>query len=233
LRDDRGLGLAAIYAFAAQWAINAAVERSFWGGFAFGQRRFDDCTIFFIVGAAALLARVPRWAAAILTALSCSWTLSLFAAASRLDLNRYSTPGELWRAQMDALSALGFLRPLAFVPPAMRGFVGLAVVPPLVAMAIVAAVAVKLPRRHIAAAVYIVAFALFFAWCGSHDRAHLEQDRALIAFNRRLGPFAGGALNRLGLLQAEEFYLRRSGREAEAAEPAAEIRALQKLRIHP
>ncbi len=233
LRDDRGLGLAAIYAFAAQWAINAVLERSFWGGFAFGQRRFDDCTIFFILGAAALFARTAPWLVAFLTALPCAWTLSLFGAASRLDLNRYYTPGELWRAQVDAMSRLDLLHPLAFVPPGLRSVVAVAVLPPLFAVALIAVMAIALHPRGltVAAAGYVLGIALFYAWCGSHDAAHLAQYRDLIAYNRQLGPFAGGALNRLGLLETEEQYLRKSGREAEAAKTSAEIRSLQRMRM--
>src|SRR6185503_13988203 len=37
-RVDRRVAAAAVYAFTSQWAVNAVLERSFWGGYAFGQR---------------------------------------------------------------------------------------------------------------------------------------------------------------------------------------------------
>ncbi|HWS73092.1 MAG TPA: hypothetical protein VN605_13320, partial [Thermoanaerobaculia bacterium] len=62
-RADRGLGDAAIAMFVAQWLINSLLDRTFWSGLSFGQRRFDNCTIFFLLGLAALFARLPKWLA--------------------------------------------------------------------------------------------------------------------------------------------------------------------------
>jgi hypothetical protein len=229
LRDDRGLGLAAIYVFVSQWLINAAFERSFWGGLAFGQRRFDSCTIFFILGAAALFARVPRWVAIAIMSPLCAWTLSLFAAASSLDLNRYYTPGELWSAQIAALRSPGWLRPLAFVPATMRWPVLLA----CVAAILVAMTVLLIPARArmAAASAYLAAISIFFVWCGSHDKVHLTAYRDLIAYNRALGPFAGGAANRVELLIQEERYLRKIGRGADADQTHREIEGLQLSRL--
>lgn len=228
LRDDRGLGLAAIYVFASQWLINAAFERSFWGGLAFGQRRFDSCTIFFILGAAALFARVPRWIAITITAPLCAWTLSLFGAASSIDLNRYFAPSELWSAQLAALRNPEWVQPLAFVPPAMRGAVLLACLGSIAVALIVYLIPAR--ARTATASAYLVAISIFFVWCGSHDAERLTSYRDLIAYNRALGSFAGGAANRIALLVEEERYLRKMGRIPDADQTRREIEAMQPTR---
>ncbi|HYM61118.1 MAG TPA: hypothetical protein VEZ11_09525 [Thermoanaerobaculia bacterium] len=236
LHDDRRLGLAAIYAFVAQWIINAAFERSFWGGVAFGQRRFDSCTIFFILGAAALFKRIPRWLAIAMTLVTCAWTMSLFFAAGSLDLNRYQTPSELWAAQVAAVMHPPPLAALTFVRPDARAdvmIVGLAALVVLGGIACLVALALKYGGARsvtTAAAVYLAGIAAFYAWCGSNDAARLPRYKDVIALNRDLGPVAGGAANRLELLEEEELYLRKSGRLAAAEDTKREIEALQKLR---
>jgi hypothetical protein len=121
LRRDQGLGLAAIWCFGAQWAINATLDRWFWAGYAFGQRRFDNCSVFFVLGLAALLAWLPRWAGATLVLACSAWTTSLVLAAPRFDLNRYQPPWVLLDAQLAALrDPASWLRPLGSVPQGFR-----------------------------------------------------------------------------------------------------------------
>ncbi|MEO8033330.1 MAG: hypothetical protein ABI837_02785 [Acidobacteriota bacterium] len=63
----RGPGISAVKMFGIRWAMNSLLDRTFWSGASFGPRRFDNCTIFFLLGLAAILVRMPRWAAVVLT----------------------------------------------------------------------------------------------------------------------------------------------------------------------
>src|SRR5258708_25301170 len=67
-REDRGLGNAAMIMFAIQWLMNSILDPTFWAGAAFGQRRFHNCTIFFLLGLAAVFATLPAWLAVALEA---------------------------------------------------------------------------------------------------------------------------------------------------------------------
>jgi len=72
------LRLAFAYALLVETIINGAAP-DWWGGFAFGARRFLDLTPFFALGLAALAARVrPAWAWAAIAVLA-AWNLVLMA----------------------------------------------------------------------------------------------------------------------------------------------------------
>jgi hypothetical protein len=226
-RADRGLGHAAMTMFAAQWLINSLLDRTFWSGLAFGQRRFDNCTIFFLLGLAALFARLPRWIAIAIAALGSTWTLSLVFAARLVDLNAYQTLGELWDAQLAAIASPHFGL-FVFVPPAAR-----ATILALVVLTFLAAAALALLVRRIRdprvvsglAAAYGVALAILFAFCARNDAAHVEPWRPLIAANRARP--AGGALEaELQAMKLEYIYLRRTGRDAEAERTRSEAAAI-------
>ena len=120
-RHDRGLARAGLATFAAQWLLLSTLERWFWGGASFGQRRFDSCTIFFILGMAAVLHRLPRWLGALITIAACGWTMALFIAATRLNLNRFQTPDQLLLAFQTALLDPRWRSFLGFTPPPLRG----------------------------------------------------------------------------------------------------------------
>ncbi len=75
---ERALQVAFVYALVVETLINAAAP-DWWGGFAFGARRFLDLTPFFVIGLAALARRVgerPAWAAVALLGV---WNLLLMA----------------------------------------------------------------------------------------------------------------------------------------------------------
>jgi hypothetical protein len=57
VRRDRSLGIAALSFFVVSWYVNAAVA-DWWGGAAFGARRFISCYPLFVLGFAALLDRL-------------------------------------------------------------------------------------------------------------------------------------------------------------------------------
>jgi hypothetical protein len=220
LRSDRRLAIAGLYAFLIQWLLNATLERAFWSGVSFGNRRFDSCTIFFIIGLAALLARFPRSGAAA-AALCCAWTMALFFAAGRLDLNFDQTPSEL-------IAAMGppKLAPLAFVPPAAKAHVAALAVFTLLLIFAIAAL-LRRARPHVRAAIaatYLGAVSLFFAVCGVRDGSRKALYRDLIEKNRAQ---LGQTLSDIGLLRAEERYLRRQGKEEAADVTAAEAARLE------
>lgn len=223
-RAHRGLGTAAVTMFAVQWFANSTIDRFFWAGSSFGQRRFDNCTIFFLLGAAALFARLPRWAAVAITALTSLWTMALFFGASwALDLNRYYTPAELLDVAINAPKTVGLL---VSVPPAFKPAV---LITFFVVMALYGALAAAVALRPgwIAGA-FCVGMAVFLAICGARDATRMQDWSAVIARNRALEPFSGAVHDRLALLRDEEAYLRRSGRTGEADATRREITALEK-----
>jgi hypothetical protein len=69
---------AAVYAFLVELALNGAAP-DWWGGYAFGARRFLDLTPFVVVGLAAVTARLPSWLAWVGAAVFAGWNLLLVA----------------------------------------------------------------------------------------------------------------------------------------------------------
>ena len=215
IMKDRRLAYAGLTLFAAQWLLLSVLERWFWGGASFGQRRFDSCTIFFIIGIAAFLERVPRWLGALSVVAATAWTMFLFVASSRLNLNRYATPSELLDAFGAALSDPRWRAPLGFTPPEMRGEVLLAFV---VTGAAVIGIGLLVKRAPVAvAAAYLVLMSAFLAWCGLHPK-HDPLSRALIARKQA----SGAARDTVTLLLYEADYMERTGRPEEAANARAE-----------
>jgi hypothetical protein len=211
-RDDRRLAAAGIVMFLLQWLIIAAFDRSFWGMLAFGQRRFDSCTIFFLIGLAAFLARLPRWLATIVVAAGTAWTMMLFFAARHLDLNEYIAPRKLWEGALFALRHDHNVQLLQSVPPQARVAV---LVMTLIAIAAFALAAVAIRAYPAVAAAYLIAISALLAWCGSHDAEGIEHYRPLIEASRRAPD--GHALDYLGLLRFEAAYFQATGDDAEAA----------------
>ncbi|MGA7617547.1 MAG: glycosyltransferase family 39 protein [Thermoanaerobaculia bacterium] len=237
-RIDRGLAAAALWAFAAQWAINATLDRAFWGAFAFGQRRFDGVIVFFGIGAAVLLDRLPRWAAVVLTVAASGWTMMLLLASrSVLDLNLYYPPGDLLRAIGTAVTHTSrWLAPLSALPPIARLTVGLLIVGGLAVAAAIAAVFLVLSRLGgrravtIAAALWLLAAGGWFAWVGWAGAPHLRYFDRLITFNRSLGALSGGLDSNISVLESELQYLEKSGRTGLAERTKKDLARLVALR---
>ncbi|MEO8218947.1 MAG: hypothetical protein ABI718_17875 [Acidobacteriota bacterium] len=228
-RDDRPMALAGLYSFLAQWAVNATLERSFWGAYSFGQRRFLDCTIFFILGAAALLSRLPRILSVIITILTSLWSLSIFfAASSRLDLSAYYTPRELWQEQARALaSASQYFRVFDSVPRAMTGLVFVLCAATIAVWVTLATASSSRPVRRWATeltAGVLTVVSCFLAFCGWNGQNRVDSYRRLIQFNRMVSSATGGADQRAALLSDELRYLQKSGRTDEAEATAIELR---------
>lgn len=70
--------VAAAYAFLVELALNGAAP-DWWGGYAFGARRFLDLTPFIAVGLAALAQRLPTAVAWVSTAVFAAWNVLLVA----------------------------------------------------------------------------------------------------------------------------------------------------------
>lgn len=206
-RTDRALAHAGLTVFLAQWLLLSVLERWFWGGASFGQRRFDSCTVFFIIGLAAFLDRVPRWLGALTAGTATVWTMGLFIASSRLNLNRFQTPSEL----LDAFAAAdaAWRTPFGFTPPGMRAGVAMTALAVVVLLLAIAFVVRRAPVTI--AAAYFALMSLFYAWCGAHPK-HDAFTRALLA---RSGP-SGSARDTQTLLLHEAEYMQRTGRTAEA-----------------
>jgi hypothetical protein len=223
VRAHRGLGAAAILMFLTQWVANATIDRFFWAGSSFGQRRFDNCTIFFLLGAAALFQQIPRWIAFLITAITSLWTMALFFAASSINLNRYYTPQELLDAVIKAPKRINFLEA---VPENFKVAVALVFATVLILYAILAAL--MRIRPGAVAGTLCVLTAVWFAFCGLNDAAHMNDWSGVIARNRALEPYSGAVHDRLALLHDEEGYLRTTGNTSEAERTRAEITELEK-----
>lgn len=236
-REDRPLAFAAVFSFSSQWLINAAFERSFWGAFAFGQRRFDNCTVFFLLGAAAILTRLPRAAGLLITSVLSAWTLGLFLISTRLlDLNVYYTPAEIMAVLGTAAGDLpSFFVPLGAVPPGMRALVALLITGLLLGwLAGLAGLRLLAGKREAVlsglSAIYLIVVSGFFFFCGMNDAAKLPEFTSLIEYNRRLGVLSGFADTRIELLKQELTYLTKSGREREAGSARRELERLMLMR---
>lgn len=223
-RQDRGLARAGLTTFAAQLLLLSWLERWFWGGASFGQRRFDSCTIFFILGVAAVLHRLPRWLAASLTVAATAYTMVLFIAATQLNLNRFQTPDQLFAAFQTALADPAWRSFLGFTPPQQHGTVLLAAL----VTTIVAALIVVIGRKAgtIAATVYLLAMSAFYAWCGLHPRPD-DATRLMLARHARGELTSGSARDTIGLLHHEAEYMHRVGRHEEAEQALREAAAIR------
>jgi hypothetical protein len=197
--------------FVLQWAINSGVDRFFWGGSSFGQRRFDNCTIFFLVGLAALFDVIPRWLGILGAAGGSLWTMALFFAP--LNLNRYYTPDELLAVVRHPNIRIDLFES---VPPNFKTPVLIVFASVVILYAIIAAVIRA--RPDIVGGAICILIAGWFAICGFNDRAHLEPWSNVIAKNQ-----SGALRDRVALMRDEESYLRRTGNTAEAQRTQSEI----------
>jgi hypothetical protein len=91
LIPDRRLRLACVYAFVVETLINGAAP-DWWGGAAFGARRFLDLAPFWAIGLAALAARLPAAASWAATAALAAWNALLMANLQYL-ITRNFDPG--------------------------------------------------------------------------------------------------------------------------------------------
>lgn len=231
-RDDRRLALAALCFFAAQWFINATMERSFWGATAFGQRRFLNITVFVVIGLAVFLSRVRRPISIPIVSVCTLWTMTLFFATDRISLARYYTPSELWTMQWESLLALpGKFAPFASVPPDFRLTVVTFVVVTLIGLSLLAFSLLRiLDRPKAAASVMSVYFLLVTGLvyvCGARSLDERQRYRDLIARNQPFALLPGGVEFREGLLRDEIDYLTRSGRHEESARVERELESLR------
>lgn len=237
-RSDRPLAAAGLYAFASQWFVNATLERSFWGAHAFGQRRFDNCAIFFLLGAAVLLSRWPRAVQVTVVAVTSVWTMSiLFASMGPLDLGSYYRPSELAALQWSSLADIGsHLKLLASVPPAMKWTVGLMCLILTAAWIAAGLLARRVESRRVVlfassiASIYFLVVSGVLTLAGSAGRSRLIHLQPLIAFNRVVSEAMGGADARTGLLADEARYLRKAGRIREAEATERELEVLERAR---
>ncbi len=228
-RADRLLTIAAAVSLLIQWMTNASADRAFWAANSFGARRFDSCTIFFLLGIAALLAKTPR-IGGVLVALSSLWTMMLFLVGRTLDLNAYQTFGELAGAiRAHVAEGFGFM---TFVRPGARA-VALTLLVGLLALNVGIAAILRLMRtraRLAAAALYFAIATAFLAWCGANGSERLGWYRNIIARSRAFNAAAGDEIGEESLYLNEMRYLRKTGREQEAAKTQRELEEVYRRR---
>lgn len=109
-REHRGLAIAALLAFAAQWMINS-LPFDWWAGWSFGARRFTDCTALFGVGLFALLRGRPRRAIAVYALVGANLVQWLRVSSDRIAGGADPGWSELWGS--------GFVASLAQIPMAL------------------------------------------------------------------------------------------------------------------
>jgi hypothetical protein len=223
-RHDRGLARAGLATFAAQWLLLSTLERWFWGGASFGQRRLDSCTPFFILGIAAVLHRLPKWLGAVATVAACAWTMMLFIASTHLNLNRFQTPRELLAAFQSSLADPAWRSFLGFAPDGTRGTVLIAAI---VTTAVVALIFVIGRKAGAAvAAVYLIGMSAFYLWCGLHP--HYDAGARLLLLRHARGELSSGSAgDAIGLLRQEAEFMERTGRHAEAEAALREAAAIR------
>lgn len=232
---DRRFALAGGFIFLFDWIANSVIDRAFWSGYSFGQRRFDNLTLFLLVSSAVALARLPRIVAWIVTIAASLWTMALFFAAVRLDLNFYQTGSELWDAVVLSMRDAGsLLVPLGAIPERIRPtaaglFVATIVATLCTALAVSRACRWREVTLAVILAAYFAAAGTFYAYCGINGRRHIPQYAGLIAHNRALGASVGWTPASLELLKREEEFERKSGRAALAKETAADIRRVEEV----
>lgn len=230
-RDDRPLAIAGLASIAIQWIANSSADRAFWAAISFGARRFDNCAIFFLLGIAAVLNRRPKLVGALVAA-ACAWTMLLFFVGRHVDLNAYQTFGELWSAIPAALAdrPVAFLR---FVKPQMR-FLALSLIAiSAVVNALIAGAVILAPSRWRGAIAgsYLAVMTAFLAWTGVNGATHVDRYRTVIERSRRFEELSGGHdFGEQNLFENELAYLRKSGRNEDAARTEEELRNLLRLR---
>lgn len=226
-QKDKRLGRAAIVTFGAQWLLLSILERWFWGGASFGQRRFDSCTIFFILGLAAFFHRLPKWVTVPLATLATAWTMVLFIAASRLNLNRFQTLPDLLDTFRARASDPVWRTVFGFAPPAIRLDVAITGIVVTVLTAVLAWAAWRGRRwMPLVIAFYFAAMSAFYAWCGLHPR-YDRLSLTILARHERGELPSAGVLDSIGLLRDEALYMERVGRHEEAVEALREAAALR------
>lgn len=226
-RTDRRFAATGLSMFAIQWITNATADRAFWAALSFGARRFDNCTIFFLIGIAALVGRLP-WR--IVIAIGAVWTMLLFYVGRHVDLNAYQTFGELTREIGPALS--DGIAPLMFLPSPMRAGAALTILFCLVSSAIILTIFFALPSRLRAAVagLYFAAMTAFLAFAGANGAARIERYWPIIERSRAFAAVAGHEIGEQSLYENEILYLRKAGRSEEAARTEAELREVMRRR---
>ena len=213
-RDDRRLAVAGMATFLLQWLLISSLDRSFWGMQSFGQRRFDQCSIFFLIGLAAFFSRLPRMAAIAIAAAGAGWTMILFVTAQHVDLNVYAPPGALWRAALLTLQQDRLPHAFQSIPPPARAATLIVLLLAVAVTAILVVLAMR-TRAVTAATLYLLVTSAFLFWCGTHDAAGIASYRSFLEANRRSAS-DGHALDYLGLLRNEAEYYRATGNPDEA-----------------
>ena len=216
--------------FAAAWIANGLFDRYFWGGMAFGPRRFLDLGVPAMIGLGWFLRRTSLWGW-IASAAATAWTALLFlaAAAGTLDL-----AGDVRAA--DLLSSISALR-WTEVPQTLWGGAAIVRAPALffggaAIAALIGGLAVLVARSRKATAAAVGALlaagllASLAAYAPTRRRApeHLARYGIDVPAARRAGPM----LDARALFIDELRFLRNRGRETEARATEALIREIDR-----
>lgn len=236
----RDIGVLCLLMFAGELFANATLDRYWWGGTAFGARRFVDLAVPHAVGLWWFLLRT-RLPGLIVCVLATAWSCLLMVAvlAGTLDLSRYLEWVDLVRSvgqSWEALPNVVLHSPVTSWALATQSAVAVLVI------GVVAAAVGQLVRIRPRVAVFVSVswvfgclIAVLFALGPTRERAHHERDRFRLTTEAALS--AGPLIDQKTLISDELDWAEATGRLELAARIREEIehidRELVRLGVLP
>ncbi|MDQ6800041.1 MAG: hypothetical protein M3041_04305 [Acidobacteriota bacterium] len=223
--DNRrqNVAIACLLMFVCEWIANGMFDRYFWGGMAFGARRFVDLAVPFAIGIAWCASALSARLVAVAAAIASLWTVALMVAAhaGTLSIARYVSTSDLMHAVFSSETWTKAANTPIHSASLQQSLIAIAIVAVLGLLAtrmtpIVSAIAMSL-----ALAAVIV--------CSVRTSQHARESAARLhidmATSRRFGPL----VDQRGLLTDELAWDRATGRTEQAAKIESELRAINDL----
>ena len=236
----RDIGVLCLLMFAGELFANATLDRYWWGGTAFGARRFVDLAVPLAVGLWSFLLRTG-FPGLVVGALATAWSCLLMVAvlAGTLDLSRYldwkdivRSVGRFW----DGLPQVVLHSPVTSWALAAQSAVAILVIG-VVAAAVGQLVRIR-PRTAVVLSVswvVVCLIAVLLAIGPTRERAHHERARFNLTGEAALS--AGPLIDQKGLISDELDWAEATGRADRAARIREEIehidRELARLGVLP
>ena len=208
----RAVAITCMVMFVCEWIANGTLDRYFWGGMAFGARRFADLAVPFAIGIAWCASAISARLVTIAAAIASSWTVALMVAAhaGTLSLARYVSGTDLIRAVMDSETWSRAAQTPLHLAPVQQSLIALAIV------TVLGLIATRMNAIASASAMVIVLAIVIGLSIRTPARA-IESARRLhidVVASRRLGPL----LDQRGLLTDELAWKRATGHDTRGTE---------------
>jgi hypothetical protein len=219
--------------FIVTWAANSTLDRYFWGGLAFGGRRFVDLSALFAVGLFWFLRDVPRRVAFPAAFAASAWNIGLTLAAitGKLDLLRDVAPGELVRAVFAGYASVRDLPHRLGSPIVVENALSVNALALLVVLA-VAGLMIVLVRRYLvlpASLLLVTAWVVILVALHAPTRERAPEDLVRYRIDSYRAARLGPLFDQRSLLREELAYYERTGRNRLGRATAAEIRQIEQL----